>query len=81
MLSTWFLKLFRDEHGIQMLEDLFVNISIATAFTNLITLLNFALTNFTLQSEAQHGLYGKNEDGEHTQKIVKEHYYKWMNKK
>ena len=25
-LSTWFLKLFRDEHGIQMLGDLFVNI-------------------------------------------------------
>ena len=27
------------------------------------------------------GLYGKNEGGEHTQKIVKEHYYKWTNKK
>ena len=27
------------------------------------------------------GLYGKNEGGEHTQKIVKEHSYKWTNKK
>ena len=85
-LSTWFLKLFRDEHGIQMLGDLFVNIvhrySLHKSYNTFLfaqvspfkvkrNMFRFQIsptTSFNI------GLYGKNEGGEHTQKIIKEHY-------
>lgn len=93
MLSTWILVMFRDEHGIQLLGDLFVLLvhhfklhkSYNTFLFSQVSPFKVKRNMFRYQLSPSHSLnignYGKNQGGEGNQKVVKEHYLKWTDKK
>jgi hypothetical protein len=92
MLSVWIIKPSYDEHGIQMLGDLFValvhNYSLHKSYNTFCFAqvspfkIKQYLARFQIFPDGclNIGVYGKNEGGEHRQKLVKEHVYKWTDK-
>lgn len=93
MLSTWIITLFWDEHGIQLLGDMYVMLvhrfklhkSYNTFLFAQVSPFKVKQNMFRYQLDSVRalniGLYGKNEGGEGNQKIVKEHYKHWTDKK
>jgi hypothetical protein len=93
VLSSWVMTINCDEHGAEFLGNLFVLVVRHFALHRSYNTFCFAqIAPFKIKSNRfkyqisptkslNIGLYGKNESGEHRQKLVKEHYLKWTNKK
>lgn len=91
-LSAWIMVVFRDEHGIQMLGDLYVllvhryrlhksyNSFLFAQVSPYKIKRNMIRYRISPQKALNIGVYGKNESGEHKQKKVKEQYLKWTDR-
>jgi hypothetical protein len=93
LLSSWTLTPFCDEHGMLFVGNLFVSLVCNAALHKSFNTFLFAqvapykvkrnLFKFMLSPTValNIGIYGKNEGGEHGQKLVKEHFMKWTDKR
>jgi hypothetical protein len=93
LLSTWIITPFCDEHGAQFTGDLFVwlvhNFSLHKSYNSFLfaQLSPFKIKQYLFRyrisptKSLNIGIYGRNEGGENAQKQVKEHYFKWTDRK
>jgi hypothetical protein len=92
-LSTWFLTLNCDEFGTLFMGELFVslvhNFKLHKSYNTFLfcqvspfkVFQNIEKFRISPTCSLNLGLYGKNEAGEHRQKLVKEHRLKWTDKR